>query len=210
MTEVTWKMKGQYIKNCNCIATCPCDTTGFPYPEKGCEGMAGMFIEEGNFGNVRLNGLSWAVAYAWPGALHEGNGTIQPYLDRKATEEQRTAILTILSGKAGGAWFEVLASVVTTIHEPQFVPITWEFDKAGRKARVSVPGFLETVSAPLRIPATEDEQQVIVRMPNGMEYKEFFVAQSTVLKGTGPVKFDYKNRHSSLADVVHTEKGLQA
>ena len=44
----------------------------------------------------------------------------------------------------------------------------------------------------------------------GMEYKEFYVAQSVVLKGTGPVKFDYKNTHSSLADVEHTEKGLQA
>ena len=46
--------------------------------------------------------------------------------------------------------------------------------------------------------------------PNGMEYKEFYVAQSTVLKGTGPVKFDYRDRHSSLADVDHTDKGLQA
>lgn len=28
----SWRMKGQYIKNCNCIATCPCDTVGVPYP----------------------------------------------------------------------------------------------------------------------------------------------------------------------------------
>jgi hypothetical protein len=210
MAEVTWRMKGQYIKNCNCISTCPCDTTGYPYPNKGCEGMAGMYIKEGNFGNVKLDGISWVVAYSWPGALHEGNGSIQPYLDKKATEEQRNALLTILSGKAGGAWFEVLASVVTTVHEPQYVPIKWEFDKNNRKAHVVVPGFLETVSAPLKVPATEDEQLVILRMPNGMEYKEMFIAQSTVLKGIGAVKFDYKNRHSSLADVEHTEKGLQA
>ena len=210
MADATWLMKGQYIKNCNCISTCPCDTTGFPHPEKGCEGMAGMHIEEGNFGNVKLDGLSWAVTYIWPGALHEGNGALQPFIDKKATEEQRNAILTILSGQAGNAWFQVLASVVTKIHEPQFLPITWEFDRTRRKARVVVPGFLETVSSPLKIPATDDEQLVIVRMPNGMEYKEFYVAESTVLKGTGPLKFDYKNRHSSLADVVHTEKGLQA
>jgi hypothetical protein len=169
-----------------------------------------MYIKQGNFGSVKLDGLSWAVAYSWPGALHEGNGSIQPYIDKKATEEQRNALLTILSGKAGNAWFEVLASVVTTVHEPQFVPITWEFDKKKRKARVSITGFLETVSAPLKVPATDDEQLVILHMPNGMEYKEMFVAQSTVLKGTGAVKFDFTNRHSSLADVDHTEKGLQA
>jgi hypothetical protein len=210
MADVTWRMKGQYIKNCNCIATCPCDTVGFPYPEKGCEGMAGMYIREGNFGNVKLDGLSWVVTYSWPGALHEGNGSVQPFVDQKASEEQRNALLTIMSGQAGNAWFEVLASVVSTIHEPQFLPITWEFDKARRKARVVIPGFLETLSAPLKVPATEDEQEVIVRMPNGMEYKEFYVAQTTVLKGTGAIKFDFKNRHSSLADVEHTNKGLQA
>src|SRR5262245_19267871 len=195
MAEVTWRMKGQYIKNCNCISTCPCDTTGYPHPEKGCVGMAGMYIKEGNFGSVKLDGISWVVAYSWPGALHEGNGSIQPYLDKKATEDQRNALLTILSGKAGGVWFEVLASVVTTVHEPQYVPIKWEFDKANRKAHVVVPGFLETISAPLKVPATDDEQLVILRMPNGMEYKEMFVAQSTLLKGIGAVKFDYKNRH---------------
>jgi len=210
MPEVTWRMKGEYMKNCNCIATCPCDTIGFPHPQKGCEGMAGMHISEGNFGNVKLDGISWVVTYAWPGALHQGNGAIQPFIDQKATDEQRNALLTIMSGQAGNAWFEILASVVTTIHEPQFLPITWKFDKAGRKAHVVIPGFLETVSSPLTIPATNDEQQVIVRMPNGMEYKEFFVAQTAVLKGTGALKFDYKSTHSSLADVEHTHKGLQA
>jgi hypothetical protein len=203
-------MKGQYIKNCNCIAACPCDTTGFPAPDKGCEGMAGMHITQGNFGKVKLDGLSWVVVYSWPGALHEGNGTIQPFIDKKASQEQRNAILTILSGQAGNAWFEVLASVVKTIHEPQFVPIKWKFNKQGRSARVSVPGFLETESAPLKIPATDDEQLVVVRMPNGMEYKEYYVAQAKILKGTGPVKFDYTGRHSSLAEVTQTHKGLQA
>lgn len=205
-----WRMKGQYIKNCNCIATCPCDTTGFPYPDKGCEGMAGMLIKEGNFGDLKLDDLSWVVVYSWPGALHEGNGTAQAYIDHKASEEQRTALLTILSGKAGNPWFEILSSILTTVHDPQFVPIDWQFDKARRTARVRVPGFLETESGPLKVPATGDEQQVIVRMPDGMEYKEFQVAQSVTLKGTGPVKFDHKDRHSSLADVEHTENGLQA
>ena len=47
-------------------------------------------------------------------------------------------------------------------------------------------------------------------MPNGMKYKQFHVAQTVVLKGTGAVKFDYKNTHSSLADVEHTHNGLQS
>ena len=210
MSKVPWRLKGQYIKNCNCVASCPCDTIGLPAPDKHCEGMAGMHIQQGNYGGVKLDGLSWAVTYHWPGALHEGNGTAQPFVDKSATEEQRSALLQIMSGKAGNVWFEILASIITTFHEPQFLPITWEFDKKSRRAKVVIPGFLETVSAPLRIPATNDEQEVIVSMPNGMEYKQFQVAQAVVLKGTGPIKFDCVGTHSSLADIEHTEAGLRA
>lgn len=205
-----WRMKGQYIKNCNCIAACPCDTVGVPYPDPGCEGMLAMHIVEGNFGDVKLDGLNWAMTYHWPGALHEGNGTVQPFVDEKATEEQRNDLLQIMSGQAGNAWFEVVASIVTTVHEPQFVPIQFEFDKNKRQARVSIPGFFETVSVPLTIPATGGEQRAILQMPNGMEYKEIEVAQTAVLKGTGPIKFDHKNTSSSMAEVEHTDKGLVA
>ncbi len=210
MAKVEWKLKGHYIKNCNCIASCPCDTAGVPAPYKGCEGMSGMEIVEGHFGNVRLDGLKWVALYHWPGALHEGNGTLQPLVDERATAEQRNALLTILSGQAGNVWFEILASIVTTVHEPKFLPIQFEFDKKKRTARVVVPGFLETVSEPLKIPATDKEQHVIVSMPEGMEYREFEVAAAAVLKGTGTIRFDFHNTHSSLADVEHTQAGLVA
>ena len=172
--------------------------------------MAGMEIVTGNFGEVRLDGLKWVALYDWPGALHEGNGTLQPLVDERATPDQRNALLTILSGQAGNFWFEFLASTITTLHEPKFVPIQFDFDKKKRRARVVVPGFLETASEPLKIPETDKHQQVIVQMPNGMEYKEFEVAQAAVLKGTGTIKFDYQNTHSSLAEVEHTNGGLVA
>ena len=208
MASVSWKMKGHYIKNCNCVPSCPCDTIGFPAPHKGCEGMAGFHIVEGHFADVKLDGLTWAVTYHWPGALHEGNGTAQPFIDQKATEAQRNALLQILSGQAGNPWFEILASIITTFYDPQFVPIEFEFDKAKRRARVSIAGALETVSAPLTVPASGKEQRVNIRMPDGMEYKEMEVAQTVVLTGTGAIKFDHKNSHSSLADVEHTNQGL--
>jgi len=210
MATIKWRMKGQYIKNCNCIATCPCDTVGVPYPHKGCEGMGGMHIVEGHFGKTRLSGLNWIRTMWWPGPVHEGNGHLQLFIDQKATQAQRDALLQILSGKGGNPWFEILASVVTKVYEAQFVPITFEFDKRKRKARVVVPGFLETVSAPLTIPATGAEQRVILRMPNGMEYKEMEVAQAVMLRGTGAIKFDHQNTHSTLAVVEHTHTGLKA
>lgn len=65
MSSVEWRLKGQYLKNCNCIASCPCDTMGRPYPEKGCEGIVGMNITEGHFGNLPLSGLRFAVVVWW-------------------------------------------------------------------------------------------------------------------------------------------------
>jgi hypothetical protein len=203
-----WKMKGQYLKNCNCAASCTCDTTGFPSPHKGCEGVLGMHIQDGNFDGVNLSGVKWAALYHWPGALHEGNGTVEAFIDKKANEPQRNAIVQILTGQAGGPWFEVLASIVTKVEGPHFVDIEFQFDKEKRRAKLAVPGFFETTSQPLVIPATGDEQRVIVRMPHGMEYREMEVAQTAVMKASGAIKFNHTKTHSSLAHVEHTNKGL--
>ena len=204
-----WRMKGQYLKNCNCAPGCPCDLWAAPTHHL-CEGMCAMRIAEGNFGAVRLDGLIFAGTYHWPGPLHEGNGTFQPFILEKADAKQREALLTILSGKAGNAWFEVLASVVSTVLEPKFVPIDFEFDLEKRHARVAIPGELETVSQPITNAATGAQFRVRVDLPNGMDYFKPEIATTKVLRGTGKIRFDCPSAHSSLATVEHTQKGLVA
>lgn len=207
---MSWKMKGEYVKNCNCTATCTCDTIGFPSPHKGCEGMLAMRITDGHRNDVDLTGVKWAVSYWWPGALHEGNGTAEIFVDQSANEEQRDGLMKILSGQEGGALFEIFAQIITTFHGPNFVDINFEFDKDARKAKVSIDGYMDTESEPLHIPATGDEQRVIVKMPGGFEYKEFEVAIAKHVRGTGEVKYDHSGTHSSLAIVEHTDQGLVA
>lgn len=205
-----WRMKGEYVKNCNCLATCPCDTIGFPAPHEFCEAVVGMNIREGHFGQIDLSGLKWAAVAQFPGALHEGNGTLEAFIDERADEAQRSALIQILTGQAGNSWFEVLSQVITTMHGPHFVPIHFEFDKDKRRARISIPGFVETTSEPLTVPATGEEQRVVVRLPRGMEYKEMEVASASTLESTGSLKFTWHNTHSSLAEVEHTQAGLVA
>ena len=109
-----WAIEGEWFKNCNCDPGCPCDFN--QHPTHGhCEGMAGMRIDSGAFGDVDISGLSWGAAYHWPGALHEGNGDIQPLIDERANDEQRNALLQILSGQNGGTFFEVLAVVARNL-----------------------------------------------------------------------------------------------
>src|SRR6266849_5444249 len=202
-----WMMKGDYVKNCNCAPGCPCDFWAPPTHHE-CTGMFAMRIREGYFGSTRLDGVVWAGTYYWPGPLHEGNGTLQPYLSEKATADQRNALLTIMSGKAGNSWFEVVASVVSKVLDPKFVPIEFEFDLESRTARVRVPGEFETVSEPIKNVATGDSHRIRVEMPQGMEYFQPEIATTKVLKGSGAIKFDCPGAHSSLAVVDHRHTGL--
>jgi hypothetical protein len=157
----------------------------YPGPNEFCEGVVGMNIAEGDFEGTDLSGLKWAVTVHWPKALHDGNGTAVVYIDESADEAQREAIGTILSGEAGGPLFEILSSIITTVHGPHYVPIEWEFDQ-------------------------DDEQRIAVRMPGAFEYKEAEVGQATLLTSSTEIKFDWKGTHSSLAQVEHTNEALVA
>ena len=57
------------------------------------------------------------------------------------------------------------------------------------------------------MPATGDEQRVIMRIRGGFEYRAMEVAQATVFKGTGAIKYDWQKTHSSLTEVEHTPAG---
>ncbi len=204
----TWSMKGKHIKNCNCNYGCPCDFNA-PPTHGPCEGMAGMHIEEGHFGDVNLAGLRWCCTYHWPGPLHEGNGTIQAIIDERADEDQRSALITILSGKeqVEGTFFQIISIIAPNVLKPLFLPIEYEFDLDGRTARVVVPGVFETTSEPIKNPVTGEPHRIRVNMPEGFEYHEAEIA-SAMIKGTGKIKFDRTSCHSSLANVTFTESGL--
>jgi hypothetical protein len=95
---VEWRIKGTEVCNCNCAYGCPCQFNALP-TQGNCEGLLGFEIEEGFFGAVRLDGLRAVMLVKYPGAIHEGNGTMQLVIDDRATPEQRNALVKILSGE---------------------------------------------------------------------------------------------------------------
>src|SRR5215472_11699207 len=90
------------------------------------------------------------------------NGTLQTIFDERATDEQRDALLQILSGKhaAEGTLFHIFSLIVSKMLDPIFAPIEVAFDLDRRTARVSVPGVLETESKPIRNPVTRAEHRI--------------------------------------------------
>ena len=98
MDYVDWMIKGPKIGGCSCDYGCPCEFMA-PPTRRPCEGYEGMEIDEGYFGDVRLDGLRTAGVFRWPGAIHEGGGAYQPVIDKRATEQQVAALFKILGGE---------------------------------------------------------------------------------------------------------------
>ena len=91
MSFVDWRIKGRSFANCNCSYGCPCQFNALP-THGNCEAAIGYQIDEGHFGDVKLDGLRSAGLYSWPGAVHEGNGTMQLIVDESASAEHRVRI----------------------------------------------------------------------------------------------------------------------
>ncbi len=163
-----WFFDADYLQTCNCDYGCPCEfsappTTGF------CEGMGAWKIEKGDYDGVALDALGLAFAAKWPGAIHEGNGTLLLFVDEKASAAQREALLAITSGKDGGLPFEILATTITTLHEPRYVP--FDFDVDGINSSVRVGNDFRIALEPIKNPVTRAPEQVTVNHGTGFIFK---------------------------------------
>ena len=202
-----WSIEGQWFKNCNCDPGCPCDFNQHPTHDH-CEGIVAMKIERGHFGDVALDGLHWASVVRWPGRIDEGDGEVQPIVDTAADERQREALLTIMSGEAGGTLFEIFAAVCPHVKEPLFAPFdAWEFDLESRSGRVRAGDAIETEVETLRGIDPPDPYRVVVRIPGGFEYtgpdSEAETALATRIRTGGDIQLDLTESHSSMARVKY-------
>ncbi|AWL92087.1 MULTISPECIES: DUF1326 domain-containing protein [Bradyrhizobium] len=210
MAASDWRLEGEWMKNCTCAFGCPCDFNARP-TQGYCKGMVAMRIARGHFEGTRLDGLCFAITVDFPGPLHEGNGTIQPIIDERATAEQRQALFDIFSGKhsAEGTLFQIVSMIVTRIHDPVFAPFEFSFDKEGRVAKLVARGVLETDVEPIKNPVTGDPHRIQVVMPEGFEHRAAEVASANI-RSTGAIPFETRGTHSSLANVVQTPEGVAA
>ena len=210
MAHADWRLEGEWMKNCNCAFGCPCDFNARP-TQGYCKGLLGMRITKGHFNSTSLDGLTFFAVVSFPGALHEGNGQLQPIIEERASPEQREALFSIMSGQnsAEGTLFHICSLIVSKMHDPIFAPISFEFDKAARTARLVIPGVLETEVEPIKNPVTGAPHRIRVVMPEGFEHIEGEVASSNI-RSSGAIKFDTMGGHSTLAHVVQTPQGVVA
>jgi hypothetical protein len=179
-------------------------------PTQGhCDGMMAFQIDEGHYGDVNLDGVLVVTTFYFPRAIHHGGGHMQPIFRPETTEAQREAIFAVMSGEGQpmGTMFQIFSIIIETIHEPQFVPIEFEWDLVKRRARVHVPDHITANTTPISNPVTGEDEQIRTVLPDGWVFYEAEVASGTA-RSTGDVKFDYSQRHSSLATFAFNNSGM--
>jgi hypothetical protein len=191
-----WHIKADYIETCNCDYGCPCNFSGFP-SNGFCNTSVGYHIREGNYGEVKLDGLDVVDVYSWPTAIHEGNGTHQLFITNKANQqEQKDAITAIYSGKAkGNGHFALFASTVKYLLDPQFVDVYINVD--GRKSSFSVPGIIDVKLENFRNPVTGEDQDTKIQLPKGFIWKLADAAKTKIMRISTPsLNFDHSGKNA--------------
>ena len=199
MATPDWHMTGPNISTCNCDFGCPCQFNALP-TNGDCRAAVGMLIEDGQYGDVSLNGLKWAALWAWPEAVHLGNGECMPIVDINANEAQRNALLQILSGAAnepGSSIFDVFATTLEKLHDPVFAEIDFTYDADNLTGQFSVDGMFQSAVEPILNPVTGDIHRASVNLPGGMEYKNAAYVSSTT-KSTAAIAHDWAGSHGHM------------
>jgi hypothetical protein len=209
MSDDTWSIQGPHFLNCNCEYGCPCQFWGRP-TDGTCRAVLAWRIDDGHYGDLRLDGLCAINTYAWPGAIHEGNGSMQSIIDERATEPQRRALVAILQGEgadAGAVMFQIYRATCVTTHEPLFKPIHLQVDVEARTARVSVPGVLDTSLEPIKNKVTGALHRARIDLPLGKEFNLAEVASGTT-RATGKIPLDFANTHAHVVQNRLTSHGV--
>jgi hypothetical protein len=209
MADLEWTIHAREFVNCNCAYGCPCQFNALP-THGHCVAVIGIAIDQGFHGATRLDGLNVAAVFAWPGPIHDGKGAAQVIIDRRASPEQRAALLRILSGEdtlPGATIFQVFSTVLETLHEPIDADITLSVDQEERVARLFVDGVIDSRGEPIRNPVTGAAHRARIQLPAGFEYDVAEIGRGwSVTKGA--IELALVDSHSQFAVLHLSQNGV--
>lgn len=204
-----WEIEAKEFVNCNCAYGCPCQFNALP-TYSHCQAIAAYDIGKGHFGEVNLEGLKVVGMFSWPGAIHEGRGKAFVIVDERASEAQRDALLTILSGEhtqPGATIWNVFAATFEEILRPDFKPIDVAIDVEGRTAKVAVDGYVRMRGEPIRNPVTGVEHRARIDLPNGFEYTIAEMGSGSS-KSQGPMPLEFNDSYGQFAHIHLNNQGV--
>lgn len=207
--NIAWSIEGPHFVNCNCDYGCPCQFNALP-KDGYCRAAVAWRIDQGNFGDVNLDGLRAVNLYSWPGPIHKGGGTMQSIIDERATEAQRKALAAVLQGEGaapGTVMLAIYRAMCAAVQPPLFKPIQLEVDMDGRRATLSVPGVVEMTLEPIKNPVTGAEHRARIDLPFGKEFHLAEVASGTTRAKSGAIELEFAKSHAHIVTNRITSAG---
>ena len=197
-----WKLKVEFLMACNCNWGCPCSFES-PPTYGTCEAALAYRVLEGKYGDLTLDGLTWALVAIWPGPLHEGNGRGIVYLDESAGAQELEALEAIATGRAGGP-IGIFMSTVTAGVEVRKASIQFRAD--GKRSSFRVADQVDVQFGPIRNPVSGDEHVASALLPSGMLTKreDYYSAETFSVQANG-LRFAYPGRNAIA--FTHTWRG---
>ena len=177
-----------------------------------CEAAVGYEIDTGHYGDVKLDGLRVSATYKWPGAVHEGNGEYQLFIDENATPEQRDALEKIVTGEdteeMATMWW-IFTAMCSKKHPTQFRKITTDIDVDKRVGTVKVDGILDIMGEPIKNPVTGAEHRARIDLPNGFEYKIAEMGSASTTTTAGEISLiKNKDSYAQFAELHLNNSGV--
>ena len=204
-----WAIRAHEFSNCSCTYGCPCQFNGLPN-NNYCRAVVGFHIHLGNHGTTRLDGLKVAGMFSWPGPIHLGHGEAAIIIDKRATDDQRAALLRILTGQdtePGATIFNVFASTLEKVHDPIFADIEFEVDIDRRRAHIAIPGYAESRGEPILNPVTGAEHRIRIDSPNGFEFRLAEVGRGWS-KTRKPMNMDLADSYAHFCELNLCQNGV--
>ena len=200
LTGATWHIKGSMVGACNCDWGCPCNFDA-PPTNGHCHGAYVWQVQEGQFGDVIIDGLCMSWVGEWPEAMHLGHGTAQIIIDQQADAGQRAALLSLLSGKFGGP-FEILACVTEKVLDPIIAPFETVID--GLSSRVRIPDVLDLGLASINNPVTGDREELKLVKGTGFTSTDTDLGTTTVYRFTGGFSHEHSGKYGEFANFEYS------
>jgi hypothetical protein len=165
----SWHLKGEWFDACKCAVPCPC-TFAQPPTEGDCDGLLVWHVNEGRFGDVVLDGLSFAAVAWFEGNIWDDDTKADMgfLIDASADDAQREAMQTIFGGQAGG-WPAGFAAKLGNLLGMEPAEIRFEVAPDLSRWSAEIPGKAKATVEVLEGPTSVPGKRTQVHDPPGSE-----------------------------------------
>jgi hypothetical protein len=106
------------------------------------------------------------------------------FVDERASAEQRNALLTIMSGQAGGLPFSIIVQTLSRVLDPKFVPFV--FESKGKNSSARIGNLARMQFSPIKNPVTGEPESVRIEHATGFMFQGAEVVSASVCESTIP------------------------